>query len=152
MTHPWETRFVLLLSVLALSSGELFAGLPLPPPVDITIQKTFLSGGEIEITATIIARQDVHLDMSCLLPEGVKVIAERPVLLPGGMSSLGNPFQPGVQRYPRALWLWAGEMKRGHRRELSFRVKVTDGKSHQLAVRAKALAEWGIKETVVEIP
>jgi hypothetical protein len=128
----------------------------LPPPVDITLttQNIPAIGEAVTVVLRVTPLEDMHADIRCLLPEGVK-----PVMDPGLMvhlyedrylqSEQAFASYPPVQR--EVIGLWVGPLPAGETKELVFRVTITEAGTYEFTAVVEALAKWGIKEETLSI-
>lgn len=124
---------------------------PLPPPVDIefTMEDIPRVGEEVTLRLKVTPQEDMHADISCLLPEGIESIREKGLMVrPYRDRRYGEQQQT---RYRQAIELWVGPLKGGATKEFVFRVKVPDKERYELIARAEALAKWGVKEEILVI-
>lgn len=127
-------------------------GIP-PPPVEVqfSLVNAPSVGADTLLKVKVKALEDIHVDISCLLPEGIEPIQERGVTVRpyedvGGI--LGQQYQT---IYAEALELWVGLLKSGTTQEFVFRVKIPDKKKYDLIARIEALAKWGVREEVLAV-
>ena len=123
-----------------------------PPPIDIafTLENSPQAGQEAVLKLKVIPFEDMHADISCLLPEGIEPVREAGVMV--------RPYEEkhwrNRQQQPshiEVVQLWVGPLTAGTTKEFVFRVKVPDKERYELIARVEALAKWGIKEEVLVI-
>ena len=133
--------------VFAQGSGE-----PQPPPVNIEISMRTISkvGGTVELKIKVTPEEDMHADISCLLPEGIKPVREKGVIVRPCMEREGLDLQQQT-RYMEAIELWVGPLEAGATKEFSFQVLIPDKEKYEFIARVEALAKWGVKERVFAV-
>ena len=125
---------------------------PLSPPVDIEFSVGNISGvgEEVELKIKVTPQEDMHVDISCLLPWGIEPIRERGVMVRPYRSR--EPYDiEREMRYMEAIQLWVGPLEAGVTKEFSFRVVIPDKERYEFIARVEALAKWGVKEKVFGI-
>lgn len=125
---------------------------PQPPPVEISLTTENINvapGDEVVLHLKVTPLEDMHLDISCVLPEGVM-----PVMVPGimlrpymerDMHRFDDPFM-GMPMQRDAVVLSVGPVVGGQMREFAFRVIIPETGNYEFIAVIEALAKWGIKE------
>ncbi len=128
------------------------ANAPQPPPVDIvfTAVNTPIAGQELILTLKVTPLEDMHADISCLLPEGVEPIREDGIMVRPYMDRQPHNQEQQI-RYRYAIGLWVGPLTANTAKEFTFRVKASDKGNYGLIAHVEALAKWGIKEEPLAI-
>lgn len=131
---------------LAQEIGLAAAG-PQPPPVEInfSIGTIYRVGEEVELKIKVTPKEDMHADISCLLPWGIEPVREEGLML---RPYIGR-YPPDIQRqsrYRQEVALWLGPLAGGIAKEFSFRVVIPDKERYEFIARVQALAKWGLKE------
>jgi len=147
-------RTIIFLSLLILPSAfNLFAQntpvnptIPVPPvTLEYSLSGTPQAGIPIAITIKVIPQQDMHLDINCLLPQGVQ-----PVIEPGiRIAPYREKFTPNLERqqnYHLGANLWVGPAKAGEAKQFTFHVTAAKSGSYNFVCLADALKQWGQKE------
>ncbi len=136
---------------LIIFSFSILAG-SLPPPVDIEFgaETTPIVGEEIELKLKITPFEDMYVDISCLLPQGVKPVREKGVIVQPCRQEYLLYVQPETL-YIEAIHLWAGRLKANIVKEFTFRIIIPDKQKYELIARIEALAKWGIKDGILTI-
>lgn len=158
LRKAWKLRYKFLSFVLVIFSfaGTLFAQSEtealLPPPVEIsfTLQNTSIPGGLVVIKFSARATEDVHVDISCLLPEGVEVV-DGGLLNLRSCHEIRNSEVRGPIIYRDEIAFYTGLVSAGATKDFYFTVRITQEGEYALIGRAQALAQWGIKEQVFKI-
>lgn len=85
---------------------------PLPPPVDIevTTENTPQVNQEVTLIIRVNPLEDIHADISCLLPEGVNVVRHEGIMVQPCMDRY-QPEDTAEKRYNEAVGLWVGPMQ-----------------------------------------
>ncbi|MEK6714495.1 MAG: hypothetical protein AABY43_00405 [Candidatus Omnitrophota bacterium] len=122
---------------------------PLPPPVNIefTTENAPSIDTETVLKLKVTPQEDMHADISCLLPEGIEPIRkEGIIILP--YDDRGQFFSDGPNQpvYTQKIELWVGPLETGIAKEFTFRVIISDKNKYELIAVVEALAKWGIKE------
>lgn len=127
-------------------------GGPLPPPVEIefTTENTPRVGEEVTLRLKVTPLEDMHADISCLLPEGIRPIREKGIIVRPCMDREWHRREQQT-RYMEAVELWVGPLEGGITKEFVFRVVIPDKERYELIARVEALAKWGVKEEVLVI-
>ncbi|MGE5279452.1 MAG: hypothetical protein ACM3L6_01740 [Deltaproteobacteria bacterium] len=122
----------------------------LSPPVDIqfTFENTPMVEGEALLKVTVMPQEDMHVDISCLLPEGVEAVLNQGVSVRPHEESHGIDSDLSFS-YKDEIILWVGPLKAGEPKEFLFKVKFLGSQNHELVARIKALAKWGVKDQVL---
>lgn len=136
---------MLLFSVIA-QGAESAVERPLSPPVNIefSIDSTPKLGEEVTLRLTITPLEDMHAEISCLLPEGVEVIREKGIMVRPYRERFHTAQK--LPMYRQAVVLSVGPLKGGITKEFVFRAKVSKVGQYELIAQLKALAKWGVKE------
>jgi hypothetical protein len=127
-------------------------GGPLPPPVNIefTVVNTPQAGEETMLKVIVTPLEDMHADISCVLPEGVRLVMEEGLMLHPYMDRhLYNEQEFPLHR--EAIGLWVGPLAGGESKEFAFRVVISDRGSYGFLAIVEALSKWGIKKEVLVI-
>lgn len=140
-------RIFILLFLLALGSGAGAEDGLLPPPVDVQFTESRDAGQALRLSVT--ASEAMHVDISCLLPEGVALTTQEGVALRPCDEGAADPSQTDTCR--EAVVLWIGPLAAGEKKEFLLGVKVLDQKSHVVVARIQALARWGLREERVTL-
>ena len=125
---------------------------PLPPPIDIEFdaETTPIAGEETELKLKIIPLENMHTDISCLLPQGVEPVREEGAIVQPCRQEHLLYSQPETI-YIEAIRLWVGPLKANIAKEFTFRVIIPDKQKYELIARVEALAKWGVKEVILTI-
>ncbi len=131
---------------IAASTGE-----PSSPPVNIefTLENTPSVGEEAVLKLTVTPLEDMHADISCLLPEGIEVGREQGVMVRPYMGmGLEEPLFHEQEQiiYTEVIELYVGLLKANITKEFTFRVIISDNQTYELIARVDALAKWGVKQ------
>ncbi len=97
---------------------------PQSPPVDIvfTSVNSPVAGQELTLTLKVTPLEDMHADISCLLPEGIAPIREDGIMVRPYMDR--QPYNQEQQvRYSYAIGLWVGPLTANTAKEFTFRIK-----------------------------
>ena len=124
----------------------------LPPPVEIqfSLENVPTAGDEAILKLKVTPLEDMHVDISCLLPVGIESVQGYGMAIRPYENSQGINLEREMI-YREVIGLWTGPIKSGDIKEFSFRVKVLDKEKHELIARVEALAKWGIKEEILTI-
>ena len=129
---------------------------PQPPPVEIslTMENTAVApGDDIVLHLEVTPLEDMHLDIRCVLPEGVVPAIDPGIMIQpymGRSMFLDDPFTDmPVQR--DSVVLSVGPVVGGQMKEFVFRVTIPAAGSYEFIAVVEALAKWGIKEEVLVI-
>lgn len=141
--------FILLLIFTLFSSSILFAqgiSLPQSPPIDIelTANTSLQANGQVEIRVKVTPQEDMHAQISCLLPKEAKLLKEKGVMLSLYHDKYGYNQQRQSQ-YRYAARLWVGPLEKGKTKEFVFHINISNGRYEFITV-IDALAKWGTKE------
>ena len=123
-----------------------------PPPVELqfSIDNPPAGIGEVKLKLSLKALEDMHADISCLLPEGIEFVDNGSTnLRPSDEVKILDGDKPVF--YPEAAELFVGPMVAGTTKEFSFSVRINNKGVYKLIARAQAMAIWGIKEEVLVI-
>jgi hypothetical protein len=129
---------------------------PLPPPVNIEIATASVpkTGEEIELIIKVTPQEDMHADISCLLPEGVEPIREQGVrIMPFRENQMPINRRQLMRRmnYRFSAGLWVGPLPANQTKEFVLRVNIANPGNYELICRVDALAKWGEKEKIFTI-
>jgi hypothetical protein len=123
------------------------------PPVDLDIfyQETGSSGNEVEIFFEITPREDLHLDISCVIPEGVEPELTKELYLRSYRPEL--PFENFKERmkYKNAVTMHAGPVKAGEMMSFSFKVRIDPSRENTFILQAKSVTQSGMQEKLLTI-
>jgi hypothetical protein len=122
---------------------------PLSPPVEIqfNLQNSPVVGGEAKLKLTVRPLQDMHADISCLLPEWIEFVDDGTVnLRPCDENKIFDGGESVV--YPEAVELFVGPLAAGTIKVFSFSVRINNKGIYRLIARVQALAQWGVKEEI----
>lgn len=124
----------------------------LPPPVDIeaTTENTPQVNQEVTLIIRVNPLEDMHADISCLLPEGVKAVRQEGIMVQPCMDRYLHEGHT-EKRYNEAVGLWVGPMQGNTIKEFRFKVVMLEKEKYEFIVRFEALAKWGVKEQVFVI-
>lgn len=133
-------------------------GGPLPPPVEIefTAENTPIVGEEVTLKLIVIPLEDIHADISCLLPEGVRLVEEGVTVCRHNPHDDIGRYLYGFDiedrlRYTREVQLWSGPLEGRITKEFFLQVVVPDKKRYELIIQVEILGEWLVKEKSVVI-
>lgn len=147
--------FLLEVIILTVISSYVFAqetGGPPPPPIDVKITAENIPqvGEEVKLKIEVIPQEDMHIDIRCLLPEGIRLVEKKGFMV---RPCIGRErYRKETQtRYREAVGLWVGPLEGGITREFVFRVMIPDKKRYPFVVCVDALARWGSKEEILII-
>ena len=147
----WLSWAILCSCGLAQEIGAGAAG-PQSPPVDITftVGTIFRVGEEVELKIKVTPQEDMHADISCLLPRGIEPVREEAVIVRPYRGRYPHDIKRRTN-YMEAVALWTGPLEGGRTKEFSFRVVIPDKERYEFIARVQALAKWGVKEKSVII-
>ncbi len=121
--------------------------LPSPPPVTLvySVAGTPQAGTPIAINVKVTPQEDMHLDINCLLPQGVEPVYEPGVrIIPYAEKYTSDTISR--RGYLLMAGLWTGPLSAGVIQEFTFHVTVSQKGSYKLICLADALAKWGQQE------
>ena len=150
------TGVISLLFTISTHSVTAENGGPLPPPVEIafTLENAPQAGGEAILKLIVTPLEDMHLDISCALPEGVMPVMEPGIRLQPyenrDINSMEAPtiFQP---MYKEAVGLWVGPVTAGQTKEFVFSITITESGNYEFVAVVEALAKWGVKQEILAL-
>jgi hypothetical protein len=108
---------------------------PLPPPVSLECSTigTPEAGKNIPITVKVTPQEDMYLDISCFVPQGI-------------MPVYGKGIRIRPHNGQLVVGLWVGPLPGRITREFTFQVTAGGTGSYKLVCAAQALARWGETE------
>ncbi|MFH1622390.1 MAG: hypothetical protein ABIA97_04635 [Candidatus Omnitrophota bacterium] len=129
---------------------------PMAPPLDIafTLDNTPQVGGEAVLKLIVTPLEDMHLDISCALPDGVMPVMESGIRLqPYENRDINNMEAPTIYQpmCKEVVGLWVGPVAAGQTKEFVFSVTITESGNYEFVAVIEALAKWGIKQEVLII-
>lgn len=140
-----------LICMLFIFSGVIYGAEPivekqLPPPVNMefTAENTPEAGKEIILKLKVTPLEDMHAEISCLLPQEIEPIIDNNVRVK--LYKEKQPISQNLSVYKQKIVFYTGPLKGGIAREYLFRIKVSDIGKYELIGRAEALAKWRIKD------
>jgi len=135
-----------ILTFLPSSARTQSASGPLPPPVEIILTHKNISESISEITLRMTPLEDMHVDIKCLLLEGLEGIQGNNLMIMPYIEEMpGSGMASGVN-YMESVGLLVGPISAGVTKEFVFTVKENKKQAHEIIVHVQALAKWGIKE------
>ena len=120
--------------------------LPVPPvTLEYSLSGTPQAGTPIAITIKVTPQADMHLDINCLLPQGVQPVIEQGIRI----APYREKFTPNPERqqnYYLGANLWVGLVKAGETKTFTFHITASKSGSYNFICLTDALKQWGQKE------
>ncbi len=123
---------------------------PLPPPVEITMNAS-VDADDITIMIEITPLEDMHLDLSCMLPLGVEPVISSEINLRSIEPSAISIKERIENNYRNSIVLYVGFLPANKTATYQFKVKVSDNKEYKLIAITQALSKWGAKQETMQI-
>ncbi len=147
--------FIFIISFFCVFTRQIAAstGGPLPPPVDInfTLENIPSVDEEVVLKLTVTPLEDMHADISCLLPEGIQLVREQGIMVLPARDRYFPDTSQEKTLYFEAIELYVGPLQANTTKEFTFRVIIPDNQIYELIARVEALAKWGVREEVLMI-
>lgn len=127
-------------------------GGPQPPPVDISLtveNTTIAENDEVVLYLKVMPLEDMHLDISCVLPEGAVPVKGHGIMVQPYIGRIAynfdDPFTDTLKQR-NSVTVFVGPVVGGQMKEFAIRVVMAETGAHEFIAIVKALAKWGVKE------
>jgi hypothetical protein len=146
----WLSFFIFQVFFSCLLCAQNTEGPQLPPVnVEFKLMNTPQVGGDAEIKLIVTPQEDMHIDISVLVPEGLKARPEDGFpIMPQNNASM-NPVSS--KSSAELINFWVGPVKAKDTKEYVFHIKISEQGKHSLVAQIRDLMQYGVKQEVLEI-
>ena len=124
---------------------------PQPPPVDVefTLMNNPKVGEEAEVRLKVTPREDMHLDIRILIPEGLETKYEDGFQIERDKNLIMEPVSD--EKYNQIITFYVGPVKEGETTEYISHLKILKQQKQKLILQIQDLMKYGFKQEIFEI-
>ena len=149
--------FIFVLTFIALFSSNVMAVIPPAPPVDIEFMNADASliGRERILKISILPHEDIHADISCIVPDGVWLVLKPEFVVNQYLEDdLNNELTSTnslITSQKKIISMSTGLLPVGYRKDFIFSIIFTKKGNYELKAIVDPLSKWGIKEKTLMV-
>ena len=124
---------------------------PQPPPVDVgfTLMNNPKVGEDAEVRLKVTPREDMHLDIRILIPEGLETKYEDGFQIERDKNLIMEPVSD--EKYNQIITFYVGPVKEGETTEYISHLKILKQQKQKLILQIQDLMKYGFKQEIFEI-